>query len=754
MAICLYEHNQSAYLSVKAMLSSKGKAAVIHPTGTGKSFIGFKLCEEHPDKKICWLSPSKYIFATQLENLANASEGYRPENVEFITYARLMNMTDMEMRKIEPDYMILDEFHRCGALAWGQGVGRLLDMYEGVPLLGLSATAVRYLDNQRDMSDELFDGHIASTMTLGEAIVRGILDPPKYVQSVYSYMDDLEKYGEKVRRIKDQKRREQAEDHLEKLKRALDKAEGLDVLFDRHMTERCGKYIVFCANHGAMLEAIGKVGEWFHLVDEEPHIYSLYTEDPAANASFQRFKEDGDAGHLKLLFCIDALNEGVHVENVSGVILLRPTVSPVIYKQQIGRALSASRQTRPVIFDVVNNIENLYSIDAVKKEMEDALIFMRGSGSESEIANETFEVTGELKDCLRLFKAMEGTLTVSWDTMYREAERYHEEHGDLLPLLAYETDTGYALGRWISTQRTNRRRKDPSMTEERIEALDKIGMDWDTAQDRTWNTFYKAAAEYYGEHGDLDIPTQYVTEDGVRLGRLYRGIRKKYAEGKLSEERIAQLEGIGIEWDPVLVRKWMRYYELAAEYYEKHGDLNIPYDHVADGQKVGIWISSQRESYGVGRLSEEQVRLLEGIGMSWDRFESKWERGFQYCQRYVSGYGDINCVPEDFQIDGFKLIVWLRTQRYRKRIGKLSQERIERLESIGLKWDKNQAFWEKGYAHAMEYVKEHGSIRMPVGYICEDGFKLKGWLNNQRTRMKGGKLSEEQVEKLRGIGVV
>ena len=85
MPICLYEHNKHAYASVRAMLSKTGKAAVIHPTGTGKSFIGFKLCEEHPDKKICWLSPSKYIFATQLENLANASEGYRPENVEFIT---------------------------------------------------------------------------------------------------------------------------------------------------------------------------------------------------------------------------------------------------------------------------------------------------------------------------------------------------------------------------------------------------------------------------------------------------------------------------------------------------------------------------------------------------------------------------------------------------------------------------------------------------------------------------------------------
>lgn len=754
MAISLYEHNQNAYASVKAMLSAAGKAAVIHPTGTGKSFIGFKLCEDYADKKICWLSPSKYIFATQLENLACASEGYQPKNVEFITYARLMNMTDMEMRGLKPDYIILDEFHRCGALAWGQGVSRFLVMYKDAPLLGLSATAIRYLDNQRDMSDELFDGHIASRMTLGEAIVRGILNPPKYVQSVYSYMDDLEKYSEKVRGIRNPRRREKAEDYLEQLKRALDKAEGLDVLFDKHMTERHGKYIVFCANYEAMREAMGKVREWFHLVDEEPHVYSLYTDDPAASQSFKEFKEDENRSHLKLLFCIDALNEGVHVENVSGVILLRPTVSPVIYKQQIGRALSASKQTEPVIFDVVNNIENLYSIDSVKEEMESALVFMRSSGSEREIANETFEVTGELKDCLRLFRAMEGMLTASWDVMYLEAKRYYEEHGDLLPILAYETDTGYALGRWIATQRANRRKNDSAMTRERIAALDKIGMDWDTAEDRTWNIFYKAATDYYEEHGNLDIPTQYETEDGVKLGILYRGIRKKYAEGKLSEERITQLEEIGIKWNSVLVRKWTRYYGLAADYYEEHGDLNIPYDYMADGLKVGVWISSQRESYGMGRLSEEQIGLLNDISMSWDRFESKWEQGFQYCQRYVSEYGDINRVPEDFQFGSFRLIVWIRTQRSRKRIGKLSQDRIDRLESIGLAWNKNQAFWEKGYEHALKYVKEHGNIKMPGNYICEDGFKLKGWLNNQHTRFKNKKLSDEQVEKLKAIGVV
>lgn len=754
MAICLYEHNKDAYASVKAMLAETGKAAVIHPTGTGKSFIGFKLCEDHPDQKVCWLSPSKYIFDTQLENLAHACGGYQPGNVEFITYARLMNMTTLEMKEVRPAYIILDEFHRCGAAAWGQGVGRFLGLYREVPLLGLSATAIRYLDNQRDMSDELFDGHIASQMTLGEAIVRGILDPPKYVQSIYSYKDGLEKYSEKIRRIRNKKRREQAEDCLEQLKRALNKAEGLDVLFDRYMTGRRGKYIVFCANFEAMQEAMGKVGEWFHLVDREPKVYSLYTEDPEASESFKRFKEDEDGRHLKLLFCIDALNEGVHVENVSGVILLRPTVSPIVYKQQIGRALSASKRTNPVIFDVVNNIENLYSIDAVKEEMEEALEFMRDSGIEKKIANETFEVTGELKDCLRLFRAMEGALTASWDTMYLEAEKYYKAHGDLLPVMSYETESGHALGRWVATQRANRRKNDPAMTQERVTALERIGMDWDCAGDRSWNTFYRAATDYYGEHGNLDIPAQYETKDGVKLGRLYRGVRKKYAEGKLSKEKVTQLEEIGIKWNSVLVRKWMKYYGIAEGYYEKHGDLNIPYDYTVDGLKVGIWISSQRESYGLGRLSAEQTNLLNDIGMCWDRFESRWEKGFSYCQRYVSEYGDINRIPEDFQFDDFKPIVWIRTQRYRKRTGKLSEDRARRLESIGLKWDKNQAFWEKGYEHAVEYVKEHGSLRMPVNYICEDGFKLKGWLNNQHTKFKNRKLSDDQMEKLRAIGAV
>ncbi len=410
MAINLFEHNKTAYEASVKMLAERGKAAVIHPTGTGKSFIGFKLCEDNPDKTICWLSPSRYIYQTQLENLAETSDGYQPENVKFYTYAKLMNITDEEIAEIQPDYIILDEFHGCGAELWGYGVQKLLQAYPNVPILGLSATAIRYLDNQRDMTDELFDGNVASQMTLGEAIVRGILNPPKYILSVFSIQKDLEKYEKRVQNARYKSMRDEATVYLDVLRRSLDHAEKLDVMFDKHMEDRSGKYIVFCANREHMDDMICKAKEWFTKVDKKPHIYKAYASDPETSKAFADFKAD-TSNHLKLLYCIDMLNEGVHVEDISGVILLRPTVSPIIYKQQIGRALSALKSKMPVIFDIVNNIENLYSIDTVKEEMQSAVRYYHTHDGEGVVINDSFELIDKVADCKRLFEELEGTLS-------------------------------------------------------------------------------------------------------------------------------------------------------------------------------------------------------------------------------------------------------------------------------------------------------------------------------------------------------
>lgn len=530
MSILLYEHNESAYRAALDMLKETGKAAIIHPTGTGKSFIGFKFCEDFPQWHVCWLSPSEYIFRSQLENLITDG-GTIPENITFITYAKLMFMSRDEIEKLCPDLIILDEFHRCGAEQWRIGVQALLDTFPTAPLLGLSATNIRFLDNQRDMAKELFDGHIASEITLGESIARGILKPPKYVLSVYSFQKDLEKYENRVEKLRSHTLRSRAEGLLRSLRRSLEDANGLDIIFARHMPDPHGKYIVFCSNVTHMNRMISLAPEWFARLDKAPRIYRAYSPDPATRAAFAAFRED-ESSHLKLLFTIDMLNEGIHVADVDGVILFRPTVSPVIYKQQIGRALSAGSTKTPIIFDVVNNIENLCSIGAVEREFEEAVLRTGGSEWEQQKLRQRFQIIDEVRDCRRLFEQLNDTLTYTWEDMYDRARAYYETYGDLNIPANFRTADGYALGVWILTQRAVRKGLQRGvLSEERIKMLNRIGMLWTVREQDRWPEYFSAAEAYVQEFGHLCVPNAYVTLDGVKLGKWLGTLKAQRKRG-------------------------------------------------------------------------------------------------------------------------------------------------------------------------------------------------------------------------------
>lgn len=761
MAIKLYEHNRVAYETAKVLLEREGKAAIVHPTGTGKSFIAFKFCEENSDKKILWLSPSEYIFKTQLENLKSTSEGYMPDNIVFYTYAKLTYLSDDEIEEIKPEYIILDEFHRCGAEVWGKGVQKVLRTYADVPVLGLSATNIRYLDNQRDMAEELFEGNIAREMTLGEAIVRGILNPPKYVLSVFQYQKDLEKYSYRVKHAKNKAVRDAGEKYLEALRRALDKADGLPEIFEKHMENKRGKYIVFCANVEHMEKMTGYAEEWFGGIDGNPHIYKAYSDDPETSKAFENFKKD-ESDHLKLLYCIDMLNEGVHIDDVSGVILLRPTVSPIIYKQQIGRALSASKTTKAVIFDIVMNIDNLYSIGTIEDEMQVVMTYYRERGLENEIVNEHFKVIDEVRGCIELFERLNDTLSASWEYMFGEAKRYYEKNGNLEVPKNYKTEQGYSLGSWLTTQRKVRRGEQFGILgRERIEKLDGIGMRWESYKDLSWNKYYAAAKKYYAEHGDLKVPVSY-TVNGLHLGSWISNLRTYRKNGGqssfISEERTKALNKIGMIWD-VSDTLWERNYKAAKAYYKIHGNLEVPLTYVTkDGIKLGIWLNNVRRIHNgkiTGRkLTREQVESLNEIGMSWSpKFDRAWEKGYAYAKAYYETHGDLK-VPSNYkEQDGYRLGAWICNQREQKE--RLSVPRKERLDEIGMIWEKTDS-WEVRYALAKAYYMEHGDLQVPPKYIAE-GVWLNKWLNEQKQIYRGNRngkiLTKEQIARLEEIGI-
>ena len=144
MSVDLKPHNQEAYNKVKEAFETSNKTAVIHPTGTGKSYIAMKLIEENQGKKAIYLAPSVGIF-TQLKTP-------KGQTIK-MTYQTLARLDDEEIKKLGVDIIVLDEFHHCGAPVWGESVQKLIKANPKAKVLGLSATPIRYFDGNVDMAE-------------------------------------------------------------------------------------------------------------------------------------------------------------------------------------------------------------------------------------------------------------------------------------------------------------------------------------------------------------------------------------------------------------------------------------------------------------------------------------------------------------------------------------------------------------------------------------------------------------------------
>ncbi len=700
MALKLYPHQAQVSQAVQRMLESNGRAAVILPTGTGKSYIAFHLIEQHPKAAFVWLAPSEYIYRTQTERLRRTNPELSLNHVTFCTYASLLYRTEEELSQLVCDFIILDEFHRCGSEHWGAAVQRLIESYPQAKLLGLSATHIRYLDHQRNMAEELLDNCIAAEMTLGEAIVRGILPAPKYVTTVYQYQKSLTRYEERIASQRNRRNRERSERYLQALRRMLEQAEGLDVVFANHMTDKHGRYIVFCASVEHMREILSHVRDWFHSVDPEPHCYQVYAENAEASESYNAFQQD-ESGHLKLLFCVNMLNEGVHVDGISGVILFRPTVSPIIYKKQIGRALTAGGQGCPLILDVVNNVEGLYSIDSVGQEMLDAAFRLRSEGRDELIVREKFRVIDQVKDCRKLFEQLEGGLHIDWEEYYQAAATYREAHGDLMIPQRYVTEDSKCLGRWLVTQRRIHNNGGGTLTGEQMLRLEALGIVWDDLRQFTWESCFAQAEAYYQAHGNLQVPQDYVTEDGCRLGQWLTNLRTRYRELREEDktghtlDKIRRLGAIGMTWNTFDAR-WEMYFAAAERYYREHGDLLVSARYqTASGLKLGIWIFNQRSKRKKllkGKLTDEQISRLNAIGMVWDStMDQQWMRYYTAAKTYFEQNGNLRVSKRYETEEGLKLGIWLVNQRTTRKKGDgtkhaMSDYRIRMLSKIGMQW--------------------------------------------------------------------
>ena len=354
MSIVLYKHNAYAYNQVEERLKTSNRTCVIHPTGSGKSFIAIKWLYENRDKKCLFLTSQKPIIDQIIRYIENC--GMTLVDFPNLSFELYSNVSEDYANNHKADCIVLDEFHRCGAPEWGKNLNSLLDNNKNAKVLGVSATPIRYLYDNRNMAEELFDNNIASEISLVEAVSKGILPLPTYINAIYSFEQNIQEIQNKINKLAYEKDRLLLEEQLNKAKRILEKSEGLREVFSKHITKQNGKFIVFCKDLEHMNRMIAESREWFKDVNSDIDIYSVYS---ANNDSLNKLAvdsfEQNNSSHLKLLFCVNMLNEGLHVNDIDGVIMLRPTVSPIIYLQQLGRALSVGHNAEPLIFDIVNN---------------------------------------------------------------------------------------------------------------------------------------------------------------------------------------------------------------------------------------------------------------------------------------------------------------------------------------------------------------------------------------------------------------
>ena len=345
----LLPHNREAYEKVMAHFESHQRAAIVHATGTGKSYCIAAIASHF--SKVLVMAPNNFVL--------NETQKVCNEGVEFRTYAS--SIYD-EVPSTGYDLIVLDEFHRAGAPEWGYAVRKILRANQQAKILGTSATHIRYLDHERDMAKELFDGNIISYLSLSEALDKKILPSPIYVSSLFDVSDSIDKLKKHVKVSKTISEGEKKDYylHLEHLTDSWEKAHGVPVIIKKYFNSKMKRIIVFCSKVKRTTEARKLLGSWLASAGyKNIRFYNFDYTEKHLSKEMEDFQADNYDG-IKVAISVNMLNEGIHVPHIDAIIMLRSTISRVIIEQQVGRCLTADNcNLSPVVLDLVNNMDTV-----------------------------------------------------------------------------------------------------------------------------------------------------------------------------------------------------------------------------------------------------------------------------------------------------------------------------------------------------------------------------------------------------------
>ena len=765
----LYEHNRESYEKIKeAFRRGEKVVGIVHATGTGKTYNALQLALDHPDKKITLIAPHNSILEHIEEIIKENNLSLERDfpNLTLMNYQGLVNLSREELALLPMDILILDEFHHIGAPVWGERVNELIKTHSNLDILGMSAYTVRDRGTiyERDMANpdggELFSEKVVSRYDVANAMLDGVLPSLIYRSGYIKFMGTLEALEEKVKVRKCSKEEKELYDKLLKdVKRRIEKALSLSDMIEKYVGKE-DKLIYFCPPGSNIEEIEEEAKKWFLRYIPESDIVFYKTTSAMGDVgvknrdAFYHDKTlDGiDATHkLRVMFCINQYNEGVHAPNVNGVIMGRETKSDIVFFEQLGRALSVRGDTKAKFLEYQK-----YSREELIKLCQSKNITVyEDMSNERMIEKLIAPYVIDLTNNIGFIKELENNL--------KNKAKERQEKGDGKKRILNIQDVSF----------------DIEIANEEIYEILKYVSDRLTM---TWEDWYDLAKTYYEYHGNLNVPQNFKTingyeydENGLNLSRWISKQRTYKKEGTLSQEREEELVAIGMIFD-VHEMQWQEMYELAKKYYEHYNNLNVPrnfktingYEYNEKGIALGSWISKQRTYKKEGTLSQEREEELVAIGMIFDVHEMQWQEMYSLAKTYYEYHGNLDASFNFKTINGYEydekgiaLGSWIGTQRNAKKLGTLSKARENMLLAIGMIFDVFDVKWQEMYSLAKTYYEHHDNLNVPNrfktinGYeYDEKGIALGSWIGTQRLAKKNGTLSQEREEKLLAIGMI
>ena len=752
MSMTLNPVNEAAFQKAVQSLETLNRAAVFHPTGTGKSCIAWKVVEAHPQTTFFWLVAGAQRLALRQAELTRYNGGTLPGNVRFCDCEKLAAATPEQWVRLgeqKPGCIVLDCYHELSAVCWAQSVQKLLRMCPQAKVLGLG------VPNGAPVcaaAQELFADCIVSHMTVAEAMAAGTMPVPSaYAALLWPQEEELATLRARIKNLCMPKGDTSLRVQYEELSWSLRQVENLTVLLPRLLSDTSGHYLVLFES-AAYQEKLGaELEQLLRTVDPAVRFYAADHACFADSAAVETFLSDTAPGP-KVLLCVNAPGVQQPLEGLAGVILVRQSSLMSTFKQMLCRALVAAGSRSVPVFDLVAQFEGLGNGRTLQRDCTEA---MTKAGSKTP----GFRQERPMQQTYRLYGKLRREMEARWEVLCQAAADAAAKEGTLELPRSYTIHSGVPVGKWLELQRQVQAGQRPGrLTAEQAAKLEKLGIRWNHRLEAAWEKGFASAQKYRTEHGDLLVPVRYRDKNDFALGEWIVYNRQRYLGGNLTQNRIERLEAIGMVWS-TSNDLWEQNYAAATQYYLEHGDLEVPIKYeTPSGFGLGVWLGAQRAAHKAGELPQEQVERLDALGMDWtNRNDRKWMSLYDVAAAYYHEHGNLNVPSEYVTPDGVLLGKWVARQRYAylnpdRSSARVTPERKALLDKLGMVWEKYDP-WQERYDLALAYKTEHGDLEIPSVYKTVDGVWLGSWVSRQRQALNSGSsaLTSERRKLLRTL---